>query len=305
MRAFMKKFVCINKAHFMKINFVLPWWLKILVKIVLASLPAKYKLWASLGIFRHGKMDTLDYPINVFEFHFQRIGQLENLNGKTILELGPGDSIATAIIAKAVGANCILVDVDDYATYEIDFYRKFAHHLHLKGYPKLDLSGVNNIYELLVYCDAKYYTNGLDGLREVLDQSVDYIFSHTVLQHVRKHEFFDCMVQLNRLLKFNGICSHRVDLSDCIDDGLNNLRFSNATWESYIFVNSGFYTNRIRYCEYIIDMERIGLIIKNIETREWSKLPISNYFMSEDFKNHSKDELIIKGFDVVCFKPIR
>ena len=42
----------------------------------------------------------------------------------------------------------------------------------------------------------------------------------------------------------DGICVHRVDLNDHLGGRLNNLRFTDAIWESVLFRESGFYANR-------------------------------------------------------------
>lgn len=50
--------------------------------------------------------------------------------------------------------------------------------------------------------------------------------------------------ELGRVLKPDGICVHRVDLNDHLGGCLNNLRFTDAIWESVLFRESGFYANR-------------------------------------------------------------
>jgi hypothetical protein len=52
------------------------------------------------------------YASGVFDAHATRSGIRENFHGKTILEIGPGDSIATAIISRSHDARAILVDID-------------------------------------------------------------------------------------------------------------------------------------------------------------------------------------------------
>lgn len=79
----------------------LPWWAKIGAKLVLSRVPAAYAVWQQMGLFRHGHMDTAQYALGVFSSHVQRAGLGGGLAGKTVLELGPGDSVATALIAKA------------------------------------------------------------------------------------------------------------------------------------------------------------------------------------------------------------
>jgi len=46
------------------------------------------------------------------------------------------------------------------------------------------------------------------------------------LEHIRKKEFVDTIIETKRILKPNGICSHEIDLRDHLNESLNNLRFS-------------------------------------------------------------------------------
>lgn len=47
----------------------IPWYLKILIKIILSRLPLNYSFWQKIGLFRHGHMEKVDYIIKVFERH--------------------------------------------------------------------------------------------------------------------------------------------------------------------------------------------------------------------------------------------
>ena len=64
--------------------------------------------------------------------------------------------------------------------------------------------------------------------------SVDFCLSNAVLEHVPKRDLALVAAELFRVLNRNGICVHRVDLKDHLGGGLNNLRFSEATWEGTI-----------------------------------------------------------------------
>ena len=101
-----------------------PWYLKILFKIILSRLPLNYSFWQNIGLFRHGHMDKVDYIIKVFERHIQFAGFDKNdLKGKHFIELGPGDSILSAILAYSYGARLTLVDVGHFVKEDISFYK--------------------------------------------------------------------------------------------------------------------------------------------------------------------------------------
>ena len=73
------------------------WRLKIGLKILLSRMPWGYAVWQRLGLFRHGRMDQSAYAMEVLNHHLEQAGLAGDLAGKTVLELGPGDSIATAV----------------------------------------------------------------------------------------------------------------------------------------------------------------------------------------------------------------
>lgn len=101
---------------------LIPWWFKNLAKICLSRVPIGYGFWRRLGLFRHGYMDKTSYVLNVFNGHVSRTGLTGNLKGKIILEVGPGDSISTAIVVACYGGRAILVDAGPFATTDMAVY---------------------------------------------------------------------------------------------------------------------------------------------------------------------------------------
>lgn len=277
----------------------LPWWAKIGAKLALSRVPAAYTVWQRLGLFRHGYMDMAQYAIDVFSSHAKRAGLANQLDGKTLLELGPGDSVATALIAKAHGARAVLVDAGKYAQLDLAVYRRLADELRAVGLAPPSLDNVSNLSEMLETCGASYLTEGLASLRTLGDATVDFVFSQAVLEHVRKHEFLDTQRELERILKPNGMCSHRVDLRDHLGGGLNNLRFSSQVWESPFFFKSGFYTNRIGFSEMVALFQQAGFAVEITETRRWDKLPIDHRHLAAEFRDIPEEVLRVSGFDTL------
>jgi hypothetical protein len=275
------------------------WRVKIFSKIIISRLPIKYGFWKKIGIFRHGSMDNIEYSISVFQSHLKNSNIKSDLNGKVILELGPGDSISTAVIAAAYGAKAILVDVGHFVQQDISVYFKLESVLQAKGLNPPDLSKCVNLQEVLKTCNASYMTNGLSSLKTLENDSVNFIFSQAVLEHVRKKDFLEVMENCRRILIGECKCSHRVDLRDHLGGGLQNLRFSESLWESDFFVNSGFYTNRIRFYQ----MERLfkNAGFKPLYTKidKWENVPLSKNKMLSCFGELSDEELSIYGFNVI------
>ena len=281
---------------------LVPWWVKIMAKIIFSRLPLEYKFWQYLGLFRHGYMDQTSYVLNVFNEHVSKVGLKGKLYGKVILEIGPGDSVGTALIATCYGAKCILIDAGSFATRNVELYKKFAKELENKGLNPPDISDLETLEEILELCNAQYLTQGLDSFKVVETDTVDLIFSQAVLEHVRKREFFQTMAECFRVLKVGGVASHCVDLKDHLGGSLNNLRFSESVWESDFFVNSGFYTNRIRFVEMIALFEKAGFMADVINVRRWRQVPLKKSSLANSFMNCSDEDLVVSGFDVLLQK---
>lgn len=248
-------------------------------------------------------MDVHEYSINIFDEHMAKSGFIANQAEKTILELGPGDSIATAILAKAHGARSILVDVGRYAVEDLNFYRDFVRILRGRGHLFPSLENVTSFSQILDRCEARYLTQGLSSLHAIDDQSVDLVFSQAVLEHVRKHEFLEIQRQVARVLKPGGVCSHRVDLRDHLGGALNNLRFSEKLWESRFFADSGFYTNRLQMKNMLALFESAGFEVDVVDIRRWQALPTPRAKMDALFADLPEECLNIEGFDVLLRKP--
>lgn len=243
-------------------------------------------------------MDQADYIYDVFHLHAVRSGVINRLNGATILELGPGDSIATALLAYSYGARAILIDSGDFATKDAQFYRDFAGYLGSRGLPSPDLSGAYNLDHILKACNAQYLTNGLNSIQVIENNSVDFIFSQAVLEHIPQKEFSRYLDNFYRILFADGCISHRVDMKDHLGGALNHLRFCSSLWESDFFTRSGFYTNRISFSRMIASMIAAGFEVELLKIDKWAAPPIKLSQVTRDL-DHTLNDCFIQGFDVL------
>lgn len=276
-----------------------PWWVKIGAKIVLSRLPAGYSVWQKLGLFRHGAMDRSDYAMRIFGMH-QTLAGLTDLTGKTVLEVGPGDSVSTALIAKSLGAQSVLVDVGSFARSDMAPYRELARTLNGRA---PDLSACHGLADLLKVSDARYLTHGLQSLQTIPSYSVDFIFSQAVLHVIRRREFAATVREWKRILKPSGVCSHHVHLADSMGGNLNDLRFSTRIWESEFMAKSGFYTNRIRYSKMLEVFRKAGFDAEIRNLHSWDRLPIERTQLASEFRDLSDKELAVIEFDVILRSP--
>ena len=283
-----------------KVKAWMPWWLKIICKICISKLPLDYAWFRKHNLIRHGQMDSIHYCFRTFNFHLCTAGiEVSELKDKVVLELGPGDSIGTSILSYCYGASSILVNGSDSVVKNPGFYKEFASDLSNYGLAGPCLRDLNSFEEVLDACDAEYMAKGLESLKSIPSKSVDFIFSQAVLEHIRRHEFHDTMVECRRILKDNGVCSHQVDLKDHLSGGLNNLRFSHSTWESDLWVNSNFYTNRLRLSQIIDLMTQADFRVDVTRVSRWDSPVIARSDLPADFAHLSDNDLSIKSFDIV------
>ncbi len=290
-----------------------PWWLLIGAKMMLARLPLNYSLWKRLRLFEHGDMNQPKKALDTFLEHARTAdvldmkGHLKLLSAKneefTVLELGPGDSLFSIVIAKSFGASRTwLVDSGPFAIIDMNSYTELFNYLRLQGIAVQWATEPQTADDLLKKCNGVYLTDGVNSLARLPASSVNYCFSNAVLEHIPKSEFTLLAKELFRVLKPDGISVHRVDLKDHLGGGLNNLRFSEMTWEGSLFRKSGFYTNRFRCGEMLAMFEQAGFDCRLPRMLRWETLPMKRNKMAIPFRYLSDDDLLMSGFDVVLTK---
>jgi SAM-dependent methyltransferase len=285
----------------------LPWYIKILLKIILARIPLSHATWYKLGIFKHGKMQDFSYARGVFTYHLARADLLEKEKNidKVVMELGPGESLFFALLAKSYCfKRSLLLDVDDFTLPDVDGYQRFSRWLANEGLPCPSINDCSSIDSMLAVCDSQFLIDGLNSLRKLPDDSVDFIFSHTVLQHIRKNEFIETSKELWRVLKPGGLSTHVVDFHDTIEESINNLRFSDRLWETEWMASSGFYTNRLRLAEMIRIFEDQAFKVDVLEKQEWPAIPIPKKRLNTRFMSMTDAELKISGATLRLYKHI-
>jgi SAM-dependent methyltransferase len=294
---------------------LIPWWSKITAKIILARLPISYDFWKKLRLFEHGDMNRPERAWETFNLHTRLAGVLDEssshiaFSGRkvepfNVLELGPGDSLFSGLIARALGADGTwLVDTGSWAMKDFQQYCAMRQYLLNKGLPIADLDQCQNVDDLLSLVSTSYLTDGVRSLAHIPTASIDFCFSNAVLEHVDKSDFPSVVRELFRVLKPCGASSHRVDLKDHLGGGLNNLRFSENRWEGNLFKSSGFYTNRIRFTDMTDMFRREGFEVSCPRVLRWNSLPIQRSKLNSAFRNLPDEELLVSGFDMILKKP--
>jgi hypothetical protein len=281
------------------------WWAKIAAKVVLSRIMPSYQVRQKLGLFRHGAMDR--NPLRQIHQVEQVVGYHRRFGSgspHSILELGPGDSVGMALVAKAMGMDTsYLVDVGDFASRDMGVYTRLVDCLRDNGYSPPSGIDTSSRDALLKSVGSSYRTYGTRALKEVPDVSVDVLFSNAVLEHVARSEFQHLIEETFRIMTPGAIAHHQIDLMDHLGGALNNLRFSERAWEGSLMSNSGFYTNRLRFAEILSIVKNAGFNFAVTQVTTWPDLPTPKQALAAPFNTLSDDELKIATFGILLRKP--
>lgn len=289
----------------MSIKAHVPWFAKLGSKLVLSRLPVPNRFWSKLSVFKHGPMADPVYAIDVFEQHWAYRSSTVTPGKFVALELGPGNSLVSALVASAFGARkTYLVDTGSFADAPLETYRQAARLLGDRGLEVPDISDAPTVAEVLRRVGGIHLVGGLESLSELADASVDFAWSQAVLEHVRRAELAPLMTELHRVLRPGCTSTHRIDLRDHLGDALHNLRFSDGMWESPLFVSSGFYTNRIQCREMVALFERAGFQVMLPKVDRWATLPTRRKKLAPRFRLLGDDDLLVRGFNAVLEKAV-
>lgn len=269
------------------------------VKLSLSLLPGSYEKHRERITGSHGNMEDPDFSRRIFEKFYSLY---KNFNGSSIvepalIELGPGGSIASGILARLVGfRRSMLIDVGDFTLKSMEHYSRLITSLPESEY------GVNRNRPLPATFDQlindfsiSYKTKGLNDLKLIPSDSADFIFSNSVLEHIRSKEFREVCQELFRIQKPEAVGCHHVDYKDHLGGALNHLRFSSDLWEKEWIARAGFYTNRISFEEMLKIFEEAGFKVTIHHRSKWDILPIKRNKIAAEFQQNSFESLKTKG----------
>ncbi len=212
----------------------------------------------------------------------------------TILEIGPGEAVTSAVISAALGVGRIhLVDRGAFARTNPEALRVLSARLQRPGLHPPDVAPQTSFDRVLSLCRARYYTGGLASLRELPDQSIDFLWSNAVLEHIRLEELRPMLMETRRILRPHGCASHDVDFRDHLGGALNHLRFAPCIWEWDFLARSGFYTNRVGFGEMCDRFRAAGFDVEALEVNRWPALPTPRRALAPPFRSRSDEDLRI------------
>lgn len=128
-------------------------------------------------------------------------------------------------------------------------------------------------------------------------QSVDFIFSHQVLEHLTPQQLANIFVEFRRLLKRHGVMCHNIGLADqfaSFDSSItpfNYLKYSKRQWK--LFDNSIIPQNRLRVPDYRELLEQGGFCVTTEDNLSGAPEDLRSVKLAAEFSRYSFDELLV------------
>lgn len=258
---------------------------------------------------RHKTVDeSVSYIVGVLEDYFAFGGiEPEMIEGQTVLELGPGDSLGVALLMLGLGARRV-VCVDRFLTYRDPMKERRI----LAALIELAPAAVSRARmkqcvdrEYRIVSDRLAYVHGVRIERvgpELGGERFDLIVSRSVLEHVDdiRATYRNC----RRLIKDRGMMIHKVDLSNhstIEPHPLHFLTYSETMWR--LMSSNISRVNRCRWPQHRTSLESNGFSIerfgvtKQLERREVRAI---RRRLGSPFAELTDEELAINGFYMAC-----
>lgn len=257
--------------------------------------------------------DVVKYFIECFDAYFEKLNidpqDIEQyLAGKSLLEYGPGDVPAVAILMIAHGAESV-VCVDRFplmalnpknvqimdgllATLSMDKRKRVEECFSAYG----DFASGFVTHKIRYVVDA----NGLSGL----ENKIDLIYSRAVLEHVNDLEA--TFQDMKHALKGDGVAIHLVDLKSHGLHRENALDF--LVWPAWLWNIMYSYKgvpNRWRVDQYRRILERQGFDVRLMQSTllaDRKELDVVRPYLASQFKTVNDTDLSWLGFWVVFGK---
>lgn len=281
-----------------------------IAKNLLMAIPTVRRVREKVSRKRSEILENFNRPFQVSQDLLQRLDGKFDFKGKTVLEIGPGNSLCMGLFFLSMGAKKVYI-VDRFKHLfwdkkDILFHRTFVSEIVSKDFPfqgviekamTMEDRGITLNPNLIEYRIG-------DVARLPLENScVDFAFSNAVLEHVHQPE--QVINELARVTRPGGWGSHEIDLRDHFFKAtpLRLLGYSDALWNLMTSYRPG-YANRLRFSDYIKLFEKHSFnVIKLTYTRELEndQLP-KDLKLNRKFRNYSPEELKILAFWVLLKK---
>ncbi|EKE16393.1 MAG: methyltransferase type 12 [uncultured bacterium] len=272
----------------------------VLIENILFSLFPKFREIIEKYIYNPYQFNDkhLEYSKKQFDDFLQKVGGINSIKDKVLLELGPGGSIGFGILALKNGARKYYAIENGQHSFitpgQIKSYKKL-----LDNNTLLINKFFNKKNEIYTYNPqmVEFVKINQNSKYSIANNSVDLIYSCAVLEHVHNLEL--CFQEMTRVLELGGIMNHQVDLRDHVFSQ-KKLWFLNISdfWFNALFKNTGEYVNRKRldFYEYLANKHNLKItnLEKNIIFKEAIPKNLIKKYPNKDLQTLSFNMVLIK-----------
>ena len=173
----------------------------------------------------------------------------------------------------------------------------------------MELHKLKNLDQLLGNCGIEYYAPADGRSTGLQPDSVDLVYSNSVLEHVPREIIRGLMLESFRVLKPGGLVLHNVGCNDhyaFFDKSIsfiNFLQYEEREWR--LWNNPIQYQNRLRAPEFVDLAIRDGfeIISKRTHVRPGTLEALAHLHIAPQFDHFSKEELAATTIDFIGRKP--
>lgn len=256
-----------------------------------------------------------DYFQNCFDDYFEQIGvakseQTNYLQGKRILEYGPGDVPGVAVLMVSHGADQV-VCVDRFPMVRMSPKNVQIVKIMLERLPSPVRERAEACFKQATHPESGFDPKHIDyfvrpsGLSG-LENEVDLVISRAVLEHV--NDLPATFRDMYAALKPGGIAMHQVDLKSHGLHRQNPLDFLNwPTWLWSLMYSAKGVPNRLRVDAYRDAVAQSGLEVVAMKPTVLASpddVRSIRPSLAAPFKKLSEEDLSWLGFWLVCRKPM-
>jgi SAM-dependent methyltransferase len=214
----------------------------------------------------------------------------------------------------AGGKSCVTYDLHRHLSPELTRRLALALDRHLDAIAQavnIPLPVVRERYnelgnDVLTTCGVTYVAPGDASRTGLPDQSVDIVFSNSVLEHVTPEALSAIMRETRRILRPSGVAVHCVACNDHyahFDRSIsyvNYLRFSAEEWRWWN--NSLQYQNRLRAGDFLRIAEDSGFSLLAVQKcmRAGVESALVTLPVAPEFRKYNHEELAITTVNFVC-----
>jgi SAM-dependent methyltransferase len=229
----------------------------------------------SKAVFQERNNAIKKDPIEAVDFTLRNVQYILNflpnkdinyLQDKNLLEIGPGQDFGIALILADLGLKEVLL-IDPYLIewqeeYHLLFYKNLLSQAENK-FPTIEFTSLKEVIKNNTHQTSKlrYYAFGIENASEIENESIDISISNACFEHFVYPEL--AIKELARITKKGGIGFHQIDLRDHRDysQPLEFLTFPDSVFNKIKKMTDAWYGNRLRYTEYNEIFEQFGFSV--------------------------------------------